>query len=240
MTKVGDNYLSLVDKFIFNGGEIRYMNMSEEQKLRTLIAYEAYQTWMSNKQIQPMDLCRRISSRIYGEMLRKAEHEKHYADLCQKLNIRKGVQRDASRLANDVATFDHIVGRFNAPTVNIEKAKVQDAASWLIAEGMKSGNDRSVSNGAKILMDLNKNFDAREQGYENLADTDINITGDVSVVKPGRENYSDEYKRKLARDLNIPIGEVDDLIKREDGVYETAPQEEDDNRDIFERGEDFS
>lgn len=237
MSKVGDNYLSLVEKFIFKGGEIRYMNMTEEQKLRTLIAYEAYQTWMSNKQIQPMDLCRRISARIYGEMLRKAEHDLHFADLCRKLDIRPGKQREYNKLANDVMTFDHIVGRFNAPTVNIEKAKVQDAASWLISEGMKSGNDRSVTNGAKLLMDLNKDFDERNQGYDGMADTDINITGDVSVVKPGRENYSDEFKRKLAKSLNIPVSEVEEMVRREDGVYETAPIDDEDNMDIFEQAE---
>ena len=39
--KVSDKYLALVDKFIFMGGSIRHMAMTEEQKLRTLIAYEA-------------------------------------------------------------------------------------------------------------------------------------------------------------------------------------------------------
>ena len=37
--KVSDKYLSLVDKFIFMGGSIRHMAMTEEQKLRTLRTY---------------------------------------------------------------------------------------------------------------------------------------------------------------------------------------------------------
>ena len=62
--------------------------------------------------------------------------------------------RAYSKIANDVQTLDHIVGRFNQPTRNIEKAKVIDATDWLIEEGMKSGNDRSVSSGAEKKMKL--------------------------------------------------------------------------------------
>lgn len=237
MAKVGDNYLELVDKFIFMGGSIRHMAMTEEQKLRTMIVYEVYQIWISNKQIKPMDVCRRVSSRIYADMLARAEHDATYAELCQKLNIRPGMNREYSKLANDVATLDHLVGRFNAPTLNFEKHKVIDASDWLITEGMKSGNDRSVINGAKLKMDLFKGFDERQQGFDNIAETDINITGDVSVVKPDKENYSDEFKKQLAIKNGLTVHEVEDLLMNDKGEYETAPQEEEREPDIFERAE---
>ena len=231
--KVSEKYLTLVDKFIFMGGSIRHMAMTEEQKLRTLIAYEAYQVWMSNKQIRPADLCRRIAARIYGDMLLRAETDPHYSDLCERLDIRPGVPRNYSRIANDVQTLDHIIGRFNQPTVNIEKAKVIDASDWLIEEGMKSGNDRAVKNGADLKMKLHKDFDEQAQGFDNLANTDVNITADVSVVKPDRTNYTDEQKREFARRFGLPDKEVDELIRNSDGVYETAPVEAEEERDIF-------
>lgn len=237
MARVSDNYLDLVDKFIFMGGEIRHMAMTEEQKLRTLIAYEAYQVWMSNKQIRPLDLCRRISARIYGDMLEKAKHNKEYAGNCKRLGIRPGVPREYSKLSNDVATLDHIIGRFNTPTVNIEKAKVIDASDWLIEEGMKVGNDRSVKSGAELKMKLHHDFDERQQGFDNLADTDINITGDVSVVKPNCTNYSPEYLKKLAEKFKMPVEEVQDLIMNADGVYETASKEAEKETDYWEEEE---
>ena len=235
--KVSDKYLSLVDKFIFMGTSLKHIAMNEEQKLRTMIAYEAYQVWMTNKQIRPMELCRRISARIYSDMLMRAEHDPHYKQLCEQLKIEPGKQRDYSRLANDVQTLDHIIGLFNAPTANIEKAKVIDASDWLIEEGMKSGNDRAVKNGADLKMKLHKDFDAEQQGFDNLANTDVNITADVSVVKPDRTNYTDEQKRALAKKFGLPEKEVDELIRNSDGVYETASVEEVEEHDIFRENE---
>ena len=117
--------------------------------------------------------------------------------------------------------------------VNIEKAKVIDASDWLIEEGMKSGNDRAVKNGADLKMKLHKDFDEREQGFDNLASTDVNITADVSVVKPDRTNYTEEQKREFAKRFGLPDKEVDELIRNSDGVYETAPIEVEEERDIF-------
>ena len=233
MAKVSDKYLSVVDKFIFNGLSIKHVAMNDEQKLRTMIVYEAYQMWMTDKQIDPMDTCRRIASRIYGDMLMRAENDAHYAALCDKLNIRVGVPRDYDRLANDVYTFDHIVGRFHEPARNIERAKVLDASDWLIREGMKSGNDRAVKNGADLKMKLHKDFDEQAQGYENIANTDMTITEDVSVVKPGRTNYTDEEKREFAKRFGLPMREVEEMVRNSDGVYETAPIEAEQEHDIF-------
>lgn len=235
--KVSDGYLELVDKFIFQGVELRHMNMTDEQRLRAMIAYEAYQVWISNKQIKPVDLCRRIAQRIYSDMLERARHDETYAELCRKLSIRAGVPRDYSRIANDVATLDHIIGRFSAPSLNIERAKVVDASDWLITEGMKTGNDRSVSNGAALKMKLHKDFDEEQAGYEKIAETDINITGDVSVVKKGTSNYTDEEKRLMAKRFGVTEKEVEELILNDKGEYETAPMNADPEPDIFESAE---
>lgn len=231
--KVSDAFLEKVDKFIFMGGSIRHMAMTEEQKIRTMIAYEAYQVWLTNKFIRPTDLCRRIAARIYADMLEKAETDARYAEICRKMKIYPGSVRDYNRIANDVQVLEHIIGRFSVKCKNIEQAKVQEASDWLIEEGMKSGNDRAVKNGADLKMKLHKDFDEQAQGFDNIADTDINITGDVSVVKPDRVNYSEEEKKKLAKRFGLPDKEVEELFRNSDGVYETAPEDEEDEPDIF-------
>lgn len=233
MAKVSDKYLAVVDKFIYNGLSIKHVAMTEEQKLRTMIVYEVYQLWMTDKQINPMEMCRKVSSRIYGDLLVRAEGDAHYAALCERLGIRAGVPRNYDMLANDVYTFDYLVGRFSDPTRNVERAKVVDASDWLIREGMKSGNDRAVKNGADLKMRLFKDFDEQQEGFENLATTDINITGDVSVVKPDRQNYTEDQKRAFAKRFGLPEREVEELIRNADGVYETAPMEQEEEFDIF-------
>lgn len=235
--KVSDGYLELVDKYIFQGVPLRHMRMTEDQKLRTMIAYEAYQVWMSNKQIKPTDLCRRIAARIYDDFLMKANHDAHYADLCEKLGIYPGTPRDYSKLANDVQTLDHIIGVFNRPTANIERAKVEDASDWLVSEGMKTGNGRDVKGGAELKMRLYKDFDEQQQGFDDLANTDINITGDVGVVKPGRINLTEEEKRKLSAQYGISEKEVEELVLNDEGMYETASVAEEREEDIYERNE---
>jgi hypothetical protein len=52
-------------------------------------------------------------------------------------------------------------------------------------------------------------------------------------VKPDRTNYTDEQKRALTKKFGLPEKEVDDLIRNSDGVYETAPIEVEEERDIF-------
>ena len=102
---------------------------------------------------------------------------------------------------------------------------------------MKSGNDRAVKNGADLKMKLHKDFDEQQQGFDNLANTDVNITADVSVVKPDRANYTDEQKREFARKFGLPEKEVEELIRNSDGVYETAPLDAEEEHDIFRENE---
>ena len=235
--KVSDNYLELVDKFIFSGVPVKDMHMTDEQKMRTMIVYEAYQVWLNNKQIKAMDLCRNIAARIYSDMLNKSMHDPSIAQLCERMKIRPGKCRDYSKLSNDVQTFDHIVGLLNRTAVHIERAKVEDASDWLISDGMSSHNANSVKSGADLKMKLNKDFDEKQQGFENIANTDVNITGDVSVVKQDVENYTDEEKRKFSKQFNLPEKEVEELILNDRGVYETAPEPEEIEKDIYERNE---
>ena len=95
-----------------------------------------------------------------------------------------------------------------------------DASDWLIQHGKRTGDGRDVAKGADLKMRLHKDFDAKEAGYEDMANTDISITSDVSVVKPGRTNYTDEQKKALAKQYNITVNEVVTLEQNADGVWE--------------------
>lgn len=207
--------------------------MKPDQRFRAFIAYEAYQIWLQDKQIRPTDIMRRLANREYPTLLLKAQNGDAAAkEYVEALNIRPNVSRTITELANDVAVFNHIVGRFDVPVDNIERAKVQDASDWLIREGMKMGDARSVKSGADIKMALHNNFQEKNDAENQLPVTEINITGDVSVIKRDRANYSDEYKRKLARKYGLTEREVTDMIQSSDGSWqmpaEVEPEQDND------------
>ena len=231
MSKLGDSYLDLLEKWLHHGYSLQSSKMTAEQKLRTQIVYEAYQVWLQNKQIRPLDLCQRISARTYEQLLRTSTHDEKIAAFISSAGIREGMTRSMTQLYNDVKALNYIIGHFAAPTQHIEKAKVVDASDWLINHGMQTGDGRDVAKGADIKMRLYKDFDEKELGYEDLANTDVNITEDVSVVKPDRKNYTDEQKKAFAKRYGISEREVVTMIETEDGVYEAAKK--DDEFDVF-------
>lgn len=226
MSKPSAKYLEKVDKWLLGGLPIRMMAMSIDQKFRARMAYEAYQVWLSSKQINASNLIRNIAAREYELLLMKSKSgDKEAIEVVKALNIVEGVPRTPTEIANDVAVFNHLVDHFSVDTEAIERAKVLDASDWLVREGMKSGNDRSVTSGANIKMAIYNNFSSKEDAASQMPVTDINITGDVSVVKPDRKNLSDEERRKLMRKYNLTEKEVEDFEMDEDGSFR-APEGE--------------
>ena len=130
---------------------------------------------------------------------------------------------------------NHLIGVFDTPTTNIEKAKVVDASDWLIREGMKMGDARAVKSGADIKMQMNGNFQEKESPTDQMPDGEINITGDVSVIKRDRVNYTDEEKQKYAKKYGLTQKQVQDLIQQPDGSWQAADENLDPepNPDIF-------
>ena len=217
MAALGSSYLDVLEKWLYNGyTSLNGMKMTPPQKLRTQIVWEAYQVWLQNKQINPLDLCRKVSIRTYAQLQERAMCDPNVKMFLEQCGVAVGRVRSVNELYNDVKALNHIIATFTAPTADIEKAKVVDASDWLIQHGKKTGDGRDVAKGADIKMRLHKDFDAQTAGYEDLANTDVNITGDVSVVKPDRQNYTDEQKREWMKQYHITEREVTELVQGED------------------------
>ena len=225
MAKVSDAYLDVLDKYLYHGlTSLEHVAMTPEQKLRTQIVYEAYQVWLSNKQVRPMELCKRIANRVYDQLLVQARRDPKTQAFVERCKIMEGKSRSTVELYNDVAAFNHIVGQFTAPVQHIEKAKVLDASDWLIEHGMQMGDGRDVAKGADLKMRMNKDFDEQQQGFEELANADMNITGDVSVVKSDRTNYTPEQRREYAKRFGLSEKEVIYLVQNAEGTF--VPEED--------------
>lgn len=237
MAKVRDSYLIRLDKWLYNGTTLEHTKMTDEQKLRTEIVYEVYQVWLQNKQIDPMDITRQVADRKYRQMVEQARVDPAMAERCKQLGIgyvcegsTEITRRGQTALYNDVVALNHIVETYTAPVTAIERAKVVNASDWLIQHGMSTGDGRDVYKGADLKMRLHKDFDEREAGFEDMANADINISDDVSIVKSDRQNYTDEEKRKFAKRFGVSEKSVVELIEKADGSF--GP-EEDEGADIF-------
>ena len=68
-----------------------------------------------------------------------------------------------------------------------------------------------------------------------MPNTNINITGDVGVVKEGRESLTDEEREKLRRKYGLTDKELAVQMEEINGVWQ-APEEEEE-RDIFTENE---
>ena len=236
MSKPSEKYFDKVERWLLGGITIEKMIMSPDQRFRALLAYEAYKIWLQDKQIRATDIMRRIAAREYPLLLKKAaDGDARAIEYVEAMNIRPGVPRTPTEISNDVALFNHIIGRFDVPTENIEKAKVQDASDWLIREGMKMGDPRSVKSGADLKMQLNNNFQEKENAAEQMPEAEINITGDVSVVKRDRVNYTDEEKKKFARRYGLTDKQVVNMIQNSDGTWQMPDEEPEPEpeKDIF-------
>lgn len=236
MSKPSEKYFDKVERWLLGGITIDKMIMSPDQRFRALLAYEAYQLWLSDKQIRASEVMRRLAAREYPVLLQKAaDGDPKAQEYVAAMNIRPGIPRTPTEISNDVALFNHIIGRFDTPTENIERAKVQDASDWLIREGMKMGDPRSVKSGADLKMQLNNNFQEKEDVAGQMPNADINITADVSVVKRDRINYTDEERKKMARRYGLTEKQVIDMIQNADGSWQMpdeAPEPEPE-RDVF-------
>ena len=151
------------------------------------------------------------------------------------------MQRARSEISNDVAALNWFIGRFDVDTTNIEKAKVLDASDWLISEGQKMGNITAVAAGANLKMKMNNDFKEDKNEADKMPLMEINITGDVSVIKRDRVNYTDEERKRIARKYGLSETQVINMIQDSNGTWQ-MPSEEGDKpkeKDIYELNDDM-
>lgn len=226
------SYLAKLDNFFYQGLSLESQNMSAEQKMRTKIVYEAYNRWMQNKQVSTYDLLRRIAAREYQVALMKArEGDSYYQEIVKACNIVEGKVRTATELRSDAQAFNHIIEYLSVDERAIDKMKVHDSADFLMREGKKAGNFQAVNQGAKILMDLNGNFEERENAADQMPKM-ISITSDVTTIRRDRANLTEEETRKIANRVGMSDQQVQDLFLQSDGVYRLYEGEENEDEDL--------
>lgn len=222
MSNVSQSTLMRIDKWLGNGLSIETMFPKPEQRYRMKLCYEFYMRWVQNKDIDPRTTCRNIARRDYEMFINQAAQGNHEAtEMMQALHITvndEGIvmPRTITELNNDVAVCNHIIRFFTTDESPRHKAMYLSGAEWLIKTGKQQGNDRAVDKGMQHLANVYGNFQEEKDATEEMPDMGhIAITQDVSIVKRDRVNYTDEYKRKMARKYGLTAKDMQDIAEEE-------------------------
>ena len=228
MSQPSANYLDRVRRWIVGGIDLDRMNMRIEQKFRAQLCHEAYMFWLKDKTVRPSQLIRNIAQRHYALLLNQAkmgnDEARQYVDA---LHIVEGVPRTGNELANDIYVLNWMVRELSVSSMHIHKAMYEDNAYWLSRFGRNTGDWRAVAKANEQLEKINNGFNEEDNPEDQMPKvTGINITGDVSVIKPDRENLSDEEKERLRKKYGLTDKELTQQLEEIDGVWQ-APETED-------------
>jgi hypothetical protein len=234
MSKPSPEYLSKVETCFRNNITLAHANMTTVQKFRTQIVYEAFQFWLNDKDIRPMQLLSRIAARDYDIILNKADSGDELSQAQVKdLNIRPGVGRSINELSNDVYVLNWFINRYTPDTTAIEKARDKESISWIITEGKKCGDRTAVANGVKMSMTINDNYKEKDNAADQIPNTLINISGDVSIVRSNDSNYTEEEKKALRDKFGVTEKDILEFKENENGIMEAVDDDDAEEKDIF-------
>lgn len=238
-SKLSDKYLQKVEQYVFAQGEVALerIAMQTEQRYRARLALEGYHVLLRQPTAEPRKLLMRIAARDYEELLKSAELGNEEArEYVTKMQIRRDPQtgcivpRTYSELTNDVALLNWLVGRFSTSQGNIHKAIYESNARWLSDFGRKTGSVSAIKEAQRNFEKLNNDFNGNDDPQSQMPNTDINITGDVGVVKEGQESLPDEEKEKYRKQFGLTEKELAVQIEEINGIWQPVEEEE---KDIF-------
>ena len=175
-----------------------------------------------------------IAARDYRTLMQNAELGNEEAQaMVAALGIRRDDKgtvsaRKETEIANDIYVVNQLVGRLAVSKNHIQRAMYEDNIEWLIQFGRKTGNVTAMREAQRNLEKINNDFKDEQNPADALKPgVERNIVGDVSIIKPDRQNYTDEEMKAFAKKIGAKLEDVQEFIEGEDGVF--VPAEEDDD-----------
>ena len=235
MSQPSQNYIDKITRWAQGGVELSRMNLRPDQRFRALLVMNAYRLIIENPTATPRTIVKNIAARDYALIVANAEMGvKEDVELMQILGIRKNEQgvvsaRRESEIANDIYCVNQLVGRLNVSQNHLDKLLYQANTRWLSKFGQQTGNVSAIREAQRNLEKVNNDWkedanpaDALKPGAER------NITSDISIIKPDRQNYTEDELRQFAKRIGARIDDVQEFIENEDGTMVPADTEDDD------------
>lgn len=234
MSQPSPNYIDKVVRWTYGQVDLARMNMPLPGQFRARLALECYMLWQQNKSGNIRRMVINIAARDYATLMTNAELGNTEAqEMVKALGIRRNEQgmvsaRRETEVANDIYVVNQLVGRLSVAKNHIQRAVYEDNIEWLIGFAKKTGNVTAMREAQRNLEKINNDFkedanpaDAMKPGVER------NITGDISIIKPDRQNYTEEELRQFAKKIGAKFEDVQEFVDGEDGIMVPADSEED-------------
>ena len=238
MSQPTQNYIDKVVRWAYGQIDLQKMNMRPDQRFRARLALECYHKFMENTAVPVRQMVKRIAARDYALLVKNAAMGIADAqEMVETLGITQDPQtgvvstRSETNIANDIYVINQLCSRLNVSKQHIQKAMYEDNITWLMGFGRKTGNVSAIKEAQRNLEKINNDFRGDEDPQEQMPNTQINITGDVSVVKEGRQSLSDDERKRLMRKYGLTEKEYAQELEEINGVWQ-APDEEEE-KDIF-------
>jgi len=236
MSQPSQNYIDKITRWAQGGVELSRMNLRPDQRFRALLVMNAYRLMIENPTAQPRKVVQNLAARDYALIVANAEMGiAEDVELMQVLGIRRDPQTGAvsarrdTEIANDIYCVNALVGRLNVSQNHLDKLLYQANTRWLSKFGQQTGNVSAIREAQRNLEKMNNDWkedanpaDALKPGAER------NITGDISIIKPDRENYTDDELRQFAKKIGAKFEDVQEFVEGQDGMMVPADSEEGD------------
>lgn len=237
MSQLSAGYVEKVVSWTTSGLPIEKMHMSLDQKFRAQMCLECYRVFMNNSGTPIRTIVKNVAARDYKQLM-------DYADMgnsaCQEMVAALGIRRDPdtgaisvrseTNIANDIWLVNQLLARLNTSKKYIHLAMVEANVEWLSEFGRQTGTWQAVKEANQEMLKLHNDFKDDDDPQEQMPNTNINITGDVSVVKSDRQSLSDEEREKLRKKYGLTEKELATELEEINGVWQPVEEEE---KDVF-------
>jgi len=239
MSQLSANYVDKVVRWTYGQVDLERMNMTPEQQFRARLCLECYKLFTENPSVPVRKIVKNIAARDYKNLFAQADLGNEAAQvMIRALGICRSDEtgvisaRSETNLSNDIWLINQLVARLNVAKKHIHKAMFEENISWMMQYGRKTGTWQAVRQANQDLAKINNDFKDDEDPQEQMPNTNINITGDVGVVKEGRESLDDAAREALRRKYGLTEKELSVQLEEINGVWQ-EPEAEEEKPDIF-------
>ena len=239
MSQPSQNYIDKVVRWTYGQVELERMNIPLSGQFRARLSLECYKLFTENPTIPVRKLVKNIAARDYRNLFAQADLGNEAArEMIAALGIRRDAEtgviseRGSTEVANDIYVINQLVGRLNVAKKHIHKAMFEDNISWMMNYGRKTGTWQAVKQANQDLAKINNDFKDEDDPQEQMPNTNINITGDVSVVKSDRHSLEPDEVDKLRKKYGLTEKELAQEMEEINGVWQPVDEDEE-KPDIF-------
>lgn len=238
MSTPSPNYCSKVKSWILCGVPLERVITRPDQQLRALLVTEVYQHWIAQPTIEPRKMLENFAARKYAMLLKcAAEGDQQAKEMCEALHITEGTVRSPHEISSDIYLLNYIVGELSTSKKHIHKLMFESNIEWMQNFGRQTGTWQAVKQANQDLARINNDFKDEDNPQDQMPNTNINITGDVSIIKKDRRSLSDEERAALRRKYGLTAKEEAEELEEINGIWQ-QPDPDEPETDVFIENED--